>query len=181
MPTPGSRPPTYTSLARRTSFGCSITPQLADQLVEAVQVHPTMRTAAHSCGVPIKTLQDWVRRGGLPGADPKLAEFVDRFMKANADKARRVMADFEAQAAAGSTGAAQTLKFMQVRWKDTEADDIEAMLASGAKKTDSLEQLLLHPTPRLRGILDKCGWMSKPGFNHDNVVETTGETKPEET
>ncbi len=159
---------------QKTNFSASIPQELADRLVAAVHTHPTITTAAHACGVSIALLRNWIRRGSQADAPPELADFAGRFAAAHSEVAAKTLAQFKEQVAEGNKAAGHTLKYMNQRFRDREAADVEDMITGSAKKTDSLEKLLLKPTPRLMAILDKCGWMSKPGFTHGASILAEG-------
>lgn len=146
----------------------------------AIPAHPSIKAACHACGFSMGTVANWVRRGSLPGANPAMTRFALDFAAAVAAHGKERKAAFERLADEGSPGATQVLRYMRHRnmMDDSEAD-VETMLTSSSKKSDSLEQLLLHPTPRLLGLLARCGWSRPPDWSNSEHILTTGESAPE--
>ncbi len=151
-------------------WGSQLNAELSSKLCKAVREHPTLGTAAHSCGVSVKTLKSWLRRGSEPGANPILIKFALDFAAASAAEAKEAKTTYHKLVKEGSNQAATQLKYMNFKWRDREIDDLEDILSGdGKKKSDDLEKLLLDPTPRLRGLLAKTGWERR-----DVCIDTEG-------
>lgn len=157
----------------------TLTEAKAATICAAAKTHPSVKTAAHACGVPVRTLREWLRRGAMPGAHPTLSAFATDFMAAIAEHARTKFSEFESACRDGHPSAGVLLKYIDRRFSDTDNDIVENAISGGAKRSDNIEDLLLNPTPRLRGLLAKTGWVRAEDWNHPGVVQTTGEPTKE--
>ena len=156
----------------------SLTQEIHDGLYKAIKTHPTMETAAHSQGVSLRCLQNWIRRGSLPGADPRLVAFTAAFAAARAEVARENYEEYNRAIKDGEPALAAAIdKQICRRFPERDPGLIENAISGSAKRSDSLEELLLNPTARLLGLLQKTGWVRKEGWNHAGVITTAGEPK----
>jgi len=59
-----------------------LTPELSDQLCELLEAGNYLETAAEACGISVKTVYQWLRKGA-EGVEP-YAAFVDAVTRARA-------------------------------------------------------------------------------------------------
>lgn len=160
---------------RNASGSLTLTPEIHAGLCDAIKTHPSLQTAAHSQGVSVRRVHDWVRRGSMPGAHPALAKFALEFAEASAAHARDKYREYNEALQEGEPAKAATiLKYIDTRYPERNPDLVENAMSGKGKRSDNLEELLLNPTPRLLGLLQKTGWVRR------EVVTTTGEPKAEE-
>lgn len=141
----------------------ALTADLANRLVESLSLYPTRETAAASCGLAYKTVENWVRRGQSAHASPVLqlfsAEYLSRESAHSRDLYRMYL--MLVQQGIGNSGAG-LLKIIQTRWPGT-GEDILSTSGDGPRRTDDLRAMLLRPSPRLRAMLRETGWVRAAG------------------
>lgn len=161
--------------------GLSLTPELHAGLCAAVKTHPSLQTCAHSQGISLRLLQEWMRRGSLPGADERLVAFTTEFAAARAQHAEDKQRECDALLQEGNAAAASVVqRYIDKRFPEENPNLIEHAISGKSKRSDNIEELLLNPTPRLLGLLQKTGWVRRTGWNHAGVIATTGEPKADE-
>ncbi len=137
--------------------------QLMKRLIEAVPNHPTLETACASEGVSVATVNNWIRRGQQPGAPEILYRFAEAMCKAEAAHASALYAEYlrMLRSPFGSGPAKILLELINKRWRIGVGAEILGSAKQGAKRTDDLKAMLVHPSPRLRALLRETGW-SRP-------------------
>jgi hypothetical protein len=137
-----------------------LTVDIGKRLINAVASYPTLETVCGSQGRSVQTVMNWVRRGQRADAPEIYRRFAAAFIKADAEFAgicyRRFLEMLEDKWA--SRAAKILLEMMDRRWKLGEGSDVMAVVKQGAKRTDDLEAMLSAPSPRVRALLNKCGW-----------------------
>lgn len=175
-----------TALERKDMSGLAghttkFTHQLALDLIKAIAEYPSLKTACQACGISDHAVHGWLRRAAQPGAAPAIVDFATRFLKADADNARLRMEKADAMMAAGVSGAATAVKFVESRWKVSQTPLLLDLLSGDVKGTDNLEKLLANPTPRLMNVLRKTGWIRHAAWGTPDwgkVINTTGIEAP---
>lgn len=172
----------YANTAARPGAGppLNLTSALAEALVAAVGIYPSLTSAAHACGCSIQTVGHYVRRGSMPGAPPILAEFSKEYARAIADHGRDKLEQFERACKDGNPAAGVLFKYIEKRFSDKEGVSVEGMLNGSGRRSDNLEELLRNPTPRLLGLLHRTGWRRPDDWNHPGVIPTEGTERPSE-
>lgn len=137
-----------------------LTAEVGKALISAVAHYPTLETVCGSQGKSVQTVMNWVRRGHRVDAPEIYRRFAIAFVKADSEFAGWCHRQFLELVADkfGSRSAKILLEMMDRRWKLGEGSDVMAVLKQGAKRTDDLEALLMNPSPRIRGLLNKTGW-----------------------
>ncbi len=135
-------------------------------LIEALPVHPTREMAAASIGVPHRVVENWIRRGSVPGAPDLLATFAWGYLRAEAKHAEDLYGRAMTALFSGDVAVCREYQaIIQRRWQGGPSADLLAAAAAGPKRTDDLRGALLHPSARLLAILAETGWVRDPGWS----------------
>jgi hypothetical protein len=139
--------------------------QLMKGLIEAVPLHPTFETVCASQGVSVDTVKNWIRRGQQPNAPRVLERFAEAMCQAEADHGKMMYGAYlqALRSPMGANTARVIFEMIKLRWKIGSGAELLAS-AKGPKRTDDLEAMLANPSPRLRAVLKKTGWVRAEGW-----------------
>lgn len=161
-------------------LGTALTGQVAHDLCHALREHPTREMAAASCGVTQRVVENWLRRGQVPGAHPLLAQFAISYLAAEAAFASWIHGQWMTAMSEGNCQVAREYAaFSAKRWQAGSSQELMAIASAGPKRTDDLRAALLHPSARLLALLTETGWTRPADWRERPPAQLTA--APEDT
>lgn len=149
-----ARHPAFRRANGHAGMRAELTPELADELVEAVFYQLDLEGVATSCRVEPRRLRQWVESGRRPNAPPLYADFAARFLEADA-QCQRGWVHF-AKRCALKLNAQAIFAFMDRRWPRPKGGGQSFSAQTEADARGNVKQLLRDPPPDLVAELQEA-------------------------
>lgn len=156
----------------------TINPDLVKRLVRAIRRHPALTDAADACGVHVRTLQLWVKRGLLPNPEPAYHALAVAARRSRAMLRGKLFGFLVEGAKNDPKWAAYLLERMdeegEITWEST--------VPGPGEQAVNLKHIMANPPPEVLAAIEAAGMKLvplEPG-DHQPLQITEGEFADDE-